>query len=85
MSGTGNVEDMWVWAVDVDFDTDFPPVDEAADPRKVEYRGYMRVRLQQLVDGFFEMRHFHAEDQPFFCLWTAAIKSRNRVFERIRA
>lgn len=51
MSETANVDDAWVYAVDPDY---VQPTDMAADETSsTEYRGYMRVRLQQLVNNFF--------------------------------
>ncbi|KAI0868898.1 hypothetical protein GGS24DRAFT_190366 [Hypoxylon argillaceum] len=80
MAVTGNVEDMWVWAVDVDFDTRFQPAEVATEQIPEEYRGYMRVSLQQLVNNFFEQRYLYAEDKPLACLWAAAAQSKNRAF-----
>ena len=43
------------------------------------YRGYLWVRIQQLVDKFFEMRMFHPE-VGLEQLWLAARNSRNDAF-----
>ena len=121
LSKSGNVDDMWVWAVDVDYDpqTDFQ---EAQLPRHApaqansehagaeedsgdnqapqtsptahalamvadgdnKYQGYFRVRLQQLVHNFFDLRRFHEEEYPMERLWQAAKRSKDGVFASVR-
>ncbi|KAI0156420.1 hypothetical protein GGR57DRAFT_81755 [Xylariaceae sp. FL1272] len=53
-------DDMWAWAVDPDWTAN----NEANE--HPEYKGYMRVRLQQLVNNFFEQRRFNANN-PLLC------------------
>ncbi|KAI1461532.1 hypothetical protein F4805DRAFT_236430 [Annulohypoxylon moriforme] len=84
MSDTGFVDDMWVWAVDPDFESESPSEESTKEEAKEEFGGYMRVRLQQLVNNFFELRYFHAEEQPLSSLWKAAAKSKNRAFVSVK-
>ncbi|KAI1102617.1 hypothetical protein F4804DRAFT_343098 [Jackrogersella minutella] len=84
MSVTGIVDDMWVWAVDPDFKSGPPLTKETEEGPKEEFRGYMRVRLQQLANNFFEQRHFHAEEQPLARLWKAAATSKNKAFVSVK-
>jgi hypothetical protein len=51
---TPNVDDAWVYAVDPDYLQTTDAVTKETQPN--EYRGYLRVRLQQLVDNFFDAR-----------------------------
>ncbi|KAI0968714.1 hypothetical protein F4678DRAFT_474435 [Xylaria arbuscula] len=67
------VDDMWVWAVD----PDWTPDNEANE--HPQYKGYMRVHIQQLVNNFFEQRRFQA-NQPLESLWEAAAVSKNQAF-----
>lgn len=76
-SQTGNVDDMWVYAVDPDY---IQPT--GVSPH--EYRGYMRVRLQQLVNNFFDARRFHADEFSMQVLWRAAQASRNQAFVSVK-
>ncbi|KAK5999786.1 hypothetical protein QM012_005192 [Aureobasidium pullulans] len=75
---TANVDDMWVYAVDPDYQQP-----TGTTPRD-EYRGYMRVRLQQLVNTFFDARRFHADEFPMQELWRAAQPSRNQAFVSVK-
>ena len=78
LSLSGNVDDMWVWAVD----PVYAPVDTdgVAGGGGAGYRGFVRVRVQQLVHNFFNLRHFHEEEHPMSDLWTAAQRSRGALF-----
>lgn len=67
LSRSGSVDDMWAWAVDPDY-----TYDAAGDG----YRGFMKVRVQQLMHNFFNLRHFHAGEYPMGYLWAAAQRSR---------
>ncbi|KAH0266645.1 hypothetical protein KCU91_g10622, partial [Aureobasidium melanogenum] len=81
-SQTANVDDMWVYAVDPDFT---PPTDTAAvQTLSNQYRGYLRVRLQQLVNNFFDARRFHADELSMEALWRAAQVSRNQAFVSVK-
>ncbi|KAJ0370918.1 hypothetical protein COL154_001299 [Colletotrichum chrysophilum] len=87
VSGSGLVDDMWVWAVEPDYDESketLAPAVASEGSNSTEpasgYRGYMRVRLQQLVDKFYEARRFHENDYPMARLWEAAQKSKHHAF-----
>ncbi|KAK2780210.1 hypothetical protein CKAH01_00154 [Colletotrichum kahawae] len=87
VSGSGLVDDMWVWAVEPDYDeskeTLAPAVTAEGSTSKESarsYRGYMRVRLQQLVNKFYEARRFHENEYPMSKLWEAAQQSKHHAF-----
>ncbi|KAI3339226.1 hypothetical protein F4824DRAFT_456441 [Ustulina deusta] len=85
MSGPGIVDDMWVWAVDPDFKSPASGAEgikEGEEGKKGDdrFRGYMRVRLQQLTNNFFEQRQFHADVYPLARLWEASVPSKNQAF-----
>lgn len=48
-----------------------------------QYRGYMRVRIQQLVDKFFEARKYRADEFSMADSWLAAQNSQNEAFVSI--
>ncbi|KAJ6011694.1 hypothetical protein N7522_002049 [Penicillium canescens] len=60
--------DKWIWAVDPDFD----PESRDSDPRG--YQGYVRVRLQQLLNHFYVARCWHADEWSMDEIWKAAQK-----------
>ncbi|KAB8217939.1 hypothetical protein BDV33DRAFT_232458 [Aspergillus novoparasiticus] len=62
----GRVDDMWIWAVDPDY--------EPSDNNLSGYQGYLRVRLQQLVNNFYTARRWHANDLSMEDLWRASQK-----------
>ena len=69
---TGNVDNMWIWAVD-------PAHTDGTETGNQEskgygYQGHLRVRLQQLVNNFYNARHFRADDPEYSMerLWDAA-------------
>ena len=71
----GLVDYMWVWAIDPDYQPLSP------EPRGAsEYKGYLRVRLQQLVNNFFDARRFHEDEYSMKQLWEAAQRSHNKAF-----
>jgi hypothetical protein len=72
------VDDAWVYAIDPDYLQ--PSTNAAADV----YRGYMRVRLQQLVNNFFNVRRFHEDGFSMEELWRAAQNSRHCAFVSVR-
>ncbi|KAI1171967.1 hypothetical protein F4777DRAFT_27641 [Nemania sp. FL0916] len=84
MTGPGIADDMWVWAIDPDFDSGSAAQEAKGEEADGEFKGYMRVRLQQLVNNFFQQRHFHPEEQPLASLWKAATKSKNRAFVSVK-
>lgn len=81
-SQTANVDDMWVYAVDPDYTQ--PAGTAAMENSPHEYRGYMRVRLQQLVNNFFDARRFRVDDFSMQMLWRAAQPSRNQAFVSVK-
>ncbi|ROW01155.1 hypothetical protein VSDG_02618 [Cytospora chrysosperma] len=87
--GPGLVDDMWVWAVDPDYRdanaasaTAAAATTEGSTSRETpsNYRGFMRVRLQQTVNKFYDARRFHEDDYPMTKLWEAAQKSKHHAF-----
>ena len=40
----------------------------------------MKVRVQQLIHNFFNLRYFHAEEYPMRDLWAAAQGSKGGLF-----
>ncbi|KAL5360832.1 hypothetical protein BJX96DRAFT_175664 [Aspergillus floccosus] len=69
----GRVDEMWIWAVDPDY--------EPSDNRTGGYQGYLRVRLRQRVDNFYTARRWHADELSMEDLWRAAQKdSQNASF-----
>ncbi|KAI1852625.1 hypothetical protein JX266_002166 [Neoarthrinium moseri] len=76
---TRSVDDMWVWAIDPDFEPNTTP-SSGEGVKSDRYQGYMRVRLQQLVKNFYEMRRWHADEFSMQALWEAAQLSRDQLF-----
>ncbi|KAF2146435.1 uncharacterized protein K452DRAFT_282607 [Aplosporella prunicola CBS 121167] len=72
----GNVDDMWVWAVDPDY--------TETEGKGDGYEGFLRVRWQQLVNNFFEARRFHEDEFPMEKLWEKAQNSRNQAFVSVK-
>ncbi|KAK1722030.1 hypothetical protein BDP67DRAFT_561499 [Colletotrichum lupini] len=81
------VDDMWVWAVDPGHDDVDETLTTNDEPRQSEtprrYRGFMRVRLQQLVNNFYDVRRFHQREYTMKELWEAAQKSKHQAFVSI--
>ncbi|KAK3676492.1 hypothetical protein LTR78_003768 [Recurvomyces mirabilis] len=65
---------VWIWAVDPDFQSSADDSSGRASRGSAQpvYAGYLRVRLQQLVNSFFESRRFRAEEISMEDLWRAA-------------
>ncbi|KAI6083672.1 hypothetical protein F4821DRAFT_184440 [Hypoxylon rubiginosum] len=78
---TGLVDEAWIWAVDPDFHYLHSAKGDGA---MVEYRGYFRVRLQQLVNNFFDVRRFHEDEYTMEQLEGMAQKSRNQAFVSLK-
>lgn len=72
-------DSVWVWAVDPDYD-ESTASEVTYEGLQRQYRGFLRVRLQQLVDKFFEARKYHEEEYPKSTLWQAAQMSLNPAF-----
>jgi hypothetical protein len=68
----------WVYAVDPDY---LQSTDTAThETPSNEYRGYMRVRVDQLANNFFDARKYHEDEFPMQVLWQAAQLSRLQAF-----
>ncbi|KAL0935489.1 uncharacterized protein CTRU02_210080 [Colletotrichum truncatum] len=88
----GNVcDDMWVWAVDPEYHDDKQEgqdtVQDQEDREAAAYPGYVRVRLQQLVNNFYEARRSDTNNSnmvPLETLWKYAQKSYQRAFVSVR-
>lgn len=72
-------DNIWVWAVDPDYDDPDDGFSCDSNSASPQYYGFLRVRLQQLADKFFEARKFRAEI-PMSELWSASQNSRNGAF-----
>lgn len=73
------VDDMFILAVDADYTaSDTRTLD--GNNTKAQYRGYMRVRLQQIVNRFFALRWLRADTAHMGDLWQAAQNTRNQAF-----
>lgn len=96
LSGPGFVDDMWIWAIDPDHDV---MNDKSigivttgtsqgstliAQLRPNSYQGFMRVRLQQIVNNFYDARRFHGTEYSMEKLWEAAQKSKQQAFVSLK-
>ncbi|KAI4860565.1 hypothetical protein F4820DRAFT_436563 [Hypoxylon rubiginosum] len=79
---TGLVDEAWVWAIDPDYHYLHPAKGDSAMAE--EYRGYFKVRLQQLVNNFFKVRRFHEDEYTMEQLEGMAQKSRNQAFVSLK-
>lgn len=90
--GPGFVDDMWVWANDPDHDDANDASAAAAATTegsnstgtRSSYKGFMRVRVQQLVNNFYDARRFHEDNYSMAKLWEAAQKSKNQAFVSVK-
>ena len=65
--------DFWIWAVDPEYEED--------GENQSGCKGYLRVRLQQLIYNFYVARHWYANEVSLKDLWVAAQKdSYNQSF-----
>ncbi len=71
-------DNAWVWAIDPDYAGDVASMTK--NGLKDEYYGYMRVRVQQLVNNFWDARRYHEAEKPLQTLWAAAQQSHNFAF-----
>lgn len=78
-TGPQYADNVWVWAVDPDYDDSNDGTDPDSESAVPQYRGFLRVRIQQLADKFFEARKYRTEI-PMSELWLAAQNSRNTAF-----
>ncbi|KAK6442069.1 hypothetical protein LTR95_001688 [Oleoguttula sp. CCFEE 5521] len=77
-------DDAWLWAVDPDYE-DKPSLDAPVDSdTSHEYRGYLRVRVQQLVNNFYDLRRFHEQEYSLKQLWQAAQRSGHKAFVSVK-
>ena len=74
-----DVEHGWVFAVDPDY-KDPGPMESLASKVRDQYRGFVRVRLQDLLDEFFVVRKYHEHERPMEELWKQAQKEGNGLF-----
>lgn len=81
------VDDMYVLAVDADYTTSTRRSNPAEDARTQhsEYRGYTRVRLQQIVNRFFDLRWLYANEVNMSATWRVAQMSHNKAFASLDA
>lgn len=76
----GVVDWMWVWAVDPDYRDDRPSTNVPSSSSDQVYRGFLRVRLQQLVNNFYELRRFDEQNWPMEKMWEVSRRSRDQLF-----
>ncbi|KAJ6185103.1 hypothetical protein N7519_006404 [Penicillium mononematosum] len=57
----------WIWAIDPDYE---PKSQDGSSG----YQGFLRVRLQQLLNNFYVARRWHADEWSMEDLWNAAQK-----------
>lgn len=82
----GNVrDDMWVWAVDPEYPGDDKQEARQDTEQEAVYPGYLRVRLQQLVNNFYAARRPDEGNMvPLETLWACAQRSYQRAFVSVR-
>lgn len=74
-----DVEHGWVFAVDPDYE-DPGPMEPLASKVRHQYRGFVRVRLQDLLDDFFVVRKYHERERSMEELWLQAQNKGNGLF-----
>lgn len=79
LNDNDGVEHGWVFAVDSDY-TDPGPTEPLTSKVRHQYRGFIRVRLQDLLDDFFVVRKYHERKRPMEELWQQAQREGNGVF-----
>jgi hypothetical protein len=72
----------WVYAVGPE--NSQSPDASNNDTPSPEYKGYMRVRIQELANRFFEARKYHEDECPMEALWQAAQHSRLQAFVSVK-
>lgn len=72
-------DDVWVWAVDPDYDDSNVSISSGPDSEALQYQGFLSVRIQQLADKFFEARKYRTEISMSE-LWLAAQNSHKSAF-----
>jgi hypothetical protein len=74
-----DVEHGWVFAIDPEY-KDPGPLEPLASKARHQYRGFVRVKLQDLLDEFFVARKYHERERPMEKLWRQAQKEGNGLF-----
>jgi hypothetical protein len=69
----------WVFAVDPDYE-DPGPLESLTTKVKHQYRGFVRVWLEHLMNEFFAVRKYHALERPMEALWREAQESGDGLF-----
>jgi hypothetical protein len=69
----------WVFAVDPDYE-DPGPWESLASKFEHQYRGFLRVRLEHIMNEFFAVRTYHALVRPKEALWREAQESDDGLF-----
>jgi hypothetical protein len=70
-TGPQHADNVWVWAVDPDHDDSNDITDFDFEPGVHQYRGFLRVRIQQFADKFFEARKYRRKTvgTQLLCPW----------------
>lgn len=69
----------WVYAVDPNY-KDPGPTEPLSLKLKQKYRGFIRVKMEHLVNEFFGLRKYHDTDWSLEASWKEAQKSGNGYF-----
>lgn len=81
-------DDMWVWAVDPEYRDDDKQEGQDTVQQEQEaaaYPGYVRVRVQQLVNNFYAARRSdQGNTVPLETLWACAQRSYQRAFVSVQ-
>jgi len=77
--GKSEAEHGWVFAVDPDYQ-DPGPMEPLASKVKPQYRGFLRVRLEDLLDGLFVDRQYHELERPMEEMWRQAQREGGGLF-----
>lgn len=78
-------DDMWVWAVDPEYPGDDKQEARQDTEQEAAYPGYLRVRLQQLVNNFYAARRpDQGNTVPLETLWACAQESYQGAFVSVR-
>ena len=78
----GHPDDPWVYAVDPDYLQSAHAA--TTEPSPNEYRGYLRVRVTQLCNNFFDARKYHEDEFPMQVLWEAAQSNWHKTFVSVK-
>ncbi|OQO10977.1 hypothetical protein B0A48_05232 [Cryoendolithus antarcticus] len=78
------LDDAWIWAVDPDFEPHTTTAEPSSTKINTEYRGYLKVRVQQLAHNFYDLRRYHGQEYSLKQLWEAAQNSKHKAFVSVR-